>query len=79
MITKNELKTIGFSSVNETEYHDAFRFNWEYNIKNQELWFINDGLGEPEYIATISNLKDLVKTLNSIDAGFYEFLESLNS
>ena len=44
MITKEELNSIGYRSTNETEYYDLGTCDYLFNIKTQELFYIEDGM-----------------------------------
>lgn len=67
MITKEQLATIDYT-YSEDGYKFSVAGEWEYqfNVKTQELWNINDGVGEPEFICKITDfekLKDLLDNL----------------
>ena len=63
MITKGNLKSLGFSSIDGVKYQDAYHFEYEFNIKSQELWNINDGWGEPTFLCKITDFEKLKEIL----------------
>jgi len=63
MITKEELHSIGYNSVDNTLFNIAGEWEYEFNIKTQELWHINDGIGEPEFICKVTNFEKLKEFL----------------
>lgn len=65
MITKENLNEIRSYSK------DGIVFmidNWEheYNIKSQELWHINDGVGEPTFLCKVTDFEKLKELLNIV-------------
>ena len=66
MITKEQLNSISYTSIDETEYVDIESWDYMFNIKTQELWFINDGVDEPELLCRITNFEKLKDLLNII-------------
>lgn len=52
--------------------------NWEYvfNIITQELWDINDGVGEPELLTRIDNLDHLKMVMLAYDGTDLDNIES---
>ena len=70
MITKENLNSIGFVSVDSTLYCDD-GWEHEFNIKNQELWYINDGYGEPEFLCRITKFDGLKELLEILDKPDY--------
>jgi hypothetical protein len=63
MIIHNQLIDIGLLTNDKITYIDEY-YDFEFNIKTQELWYINDGFGEPEFIARYTRIGDLE---NAID------------
>lgn len=63
MINKEQLNSINFYSKDQTLYIDN-NFDYEFNIKTQELWDINDGYGEPEFICRITNFEKFKELIN---------------
>lgn len=63
MITKEQLISIdGLTQDNISYYFGGWEY--EYNIKSQELWFINDGFGEPEFLCQITDFDKLKELLD---------------
>ena len=54
--------------------------NWEYmfNTTTQELWDINDGVGEPTLLTRIDNLDHLKMVMLAYDGTDLDDLEFLN-
>jgi len=46
-----------------------FYDSWEYEFRlsTQELYYINDGIGEPEFIAKITSMDKLVDTYYALE------------
>jgi len=67
MISKNNINSIGYTYSNDG-YKYSVPGNWEYefNIKTQELWHINDGIGDPEFICKITNFEKLKELLTNV-------------
>lgn len=63
MITKEELNSIDYVSKDDTEF--CIPGDWEYlfNIKSQELWNINDGVGEPTFLCKVTDFTKLQELL----------------
>lgn len=64
MITRDNLKSIGFNSINNSTYYDAPNWEYEFDIHTQELWNINDGAGEPTFLCKVTDfekLKELIE------------------
>jgi len=59
MISKEQLESIGFSTEDNTLYYDAPNWDFEYNIKTQELFSFNDGYGEPEFLCRVTDINQL--------------------
>jgi hypothetical protein len=60
MITKEQLESLGFVTEDGgLTYTDAPDWDFEFNIKTQELWNINDGFGEPEFLCKITDFNKL--------------------
>lgn len=63
MITKEQLNSIDYTSKDGTLYHLFGDWEYEYNIKTQELWAINDGYGEPEFLCKVIDFEKLKELL----------------
>ncbi len=67
MITREQLATIDYTySRDGARFSIAGEWEYEFNVKTQELWNINDGFGEPEFICKVTDfekLKDLLDVL----------------
>lgn len=67
MVTRDQLLDLDFycghNNINEFFYDD-----WEYMfvINEQSLYFINDGVGQEEFISKIKNIDHLVEVLNNL-------------
>ena len=59
MITKEQLESIDFRTKDGTLYHDYYRFDFEYNIKSQDLYDFNEVNGETEYICSVVDINQL--------------------
>lgn len=70
MITKEQLNQICFYSNDGTYYYDEGTFDYEFNIKNQELWYYNDGCGGEEFLCKVTDIEELKTLINYSD---YEF------
>lgn len=66
MITKEQLNSIDYVSNDETLYTIPGDWDYEFNIKTQELWSINDGIGEPEFLCKVTDFEKLKDLLNII-------------
>ena len=66
-ITAKALREAGFTSHSKDNV-EFFFDNWDYlfNIPEQNLYFINDGVGEPELIARYTVLEELLNALESM-------------
>lgn len=63
MITREELKEIDYTSKDNTHYHLFGEWEYEFNIKTQELWNINDGVGEPIFLCRVTEIEKLKELL----------------
>jgi hypothetical protein len=63
MITHHQLIDIGLLINDKITYIDEY-YDFEFNIKTQELWYINDGFGDPEFIARYIRIGDLENTID---------------
>jgi len=70
MINKEQLNSINFISDDGTYYYDKGTFDYQYNIKNQELWYYNDGYGDEEFMCRVTDIEELKNLINYSD---YEF------
>ena len=64
MITKEQLNSIDYVSHKGTLFTIPGNWEYEYNIKTQELWSINDGFGEPEFLCRVTDFEKLKELLN---------------
>ncbi len=66
-ITAKALREAGFTHHSKDNV-EFFFDNWDYlfNIPEQNLYFINDGVGEPELIARYTVLEELLNALESM-------------
>lgn len=63
MITQSQLNSIGyFICGNQYEFFNG-SFDYLFNIRTQDLWSINDGVGEPEFVCKCVDIKELIKLL----------------
>lgn len=65
MITKEQLESIDFGEMNSGAFCSP-GFQYEFNIKTQELWDINDGVGEPEFLCRVTKFDELVELLETL-------------
>jgi hypothetical protein len=65
MITKEQLNSIGYREDPSEKGLYTVPCVWEYgfNIKTQELWYLNDGFDEPEFIVKETDFEKLKKIL----------------
>jgi hypothetical protein len=63
MITVEDLNSIEYVSNDTTLYSIPGEWEYEFNIKTQELWNINDGVGEPVFICKVTNFEKLKELL----------------
>lgn len=61
MITRAELETLGFSQYGGNKNNYFLPWDYTYNFVTRELFFINDGFGEPLFIAKIINVQHLIE------------------
>jgi len=64
-INKTQLIELGFIEIDKTEY--LLDSDYLLNIITNELFFVNDGYGEPELVAKIENYEHLIQVLESIN------------
>ena len=67
MITKEQLEKIGFRSTDTTLYYDVDTWDYEYNIKTQELFSHCEVYGSTEFLTKVTNIEkfiELIETLN---------------
>lgn len=67
MITKDQLNSIEYFSNDGTEYVLAPVWDYLFNIKTQELFCINDGFGEPEFLCRVNDFEKLKELLNLLE------------
>jgi hypothetical protein len=68
MITADDLKDYGwFSAENDKSIWFYDSWEYEFRIKTQELFYINDGMDEPELIGRITSMDELVKTYYALE------------
>ena len=65
MVTRTQLLDLGFFEENFNSYYFD---SWEYQfiINKQELYYTNDGFGEPEFIAKIKDVEHLKEVMCSL-------------
>lgn len=66
MINREQLNSIEYYSKDGTLYTDA-SFDYEFNVKTQELWDINDGFGDPEFVCRITDFEKFKEIINYED------------
>lgn len=66
MVTKEQLNSIDYTSKDETEYMKYGVWEYLFNIKTQELWSLNDGLNEPEFLCRVTSFEKLKDLINII-------------
>ncbi len=66
-ITAKALREAGFTRHSSTNVEFCFD-SWEYmyRIPEQTLYFINDGVGEPEEVARYTVLEELLQALEHL-------------
>jgi hypothetical protein len=67
MITKQQLEEIGFKSKDTTLYYDVDTWDYEYNIKTQELFNHCEVEGATEFLTKVTDIEkfiELIETLN---------------
>jgi len=57
MITREQLREVGFSSRDYRLYYDAYTFDYLYNINTQELFSHCEVSGDTELIARVTNIE----------------------
>ena len=65
MINRKQLDEMNATTTDGTLYHFN-GWDYEFNVKTQELWDINDGYGKPEFLCVVTNqveLQDLLDVL----------------
>lgn len=67
MITKEQLNSIDYVSNDGTEYVLPCDLEHLFNIKTQELFCINDGFGEPEFLCRVNDFEKLKELLNLLE------------
>ena len=63
MLSHHQLTDLNLTTKDRISYFDSPDWDIEYNIKTQELWYINDGYGEPELIGRYTNVKELEQAI----------------
>jgi len=62
LITAKQLKAKGIGTYDGIEF--IFKDgDYSFNIFTQELWFINDGYGEPDLVAKVTNINELMNII----------------
>lgn len=66
MITKKQLETINYTPSKNDNTLYVLDGSWEYgfDIIKQELLYLNDCFGEPEFCAKITDFEKLKEILN---------------
>ena len=67
MITKEQLLSIDFRSIDGTLYHDYYRFDFEYNIKSQDLYEFNEVNGKTNYLCRVIDFEQLKELTDSVN------------
>jgi len=57
MITREQLKEVGFTSRDYTLYYDAYTFDYQYNVKTQELFSHCEVAGDTELITRVTDIE----------------------
>lgn len=68
MITAETLKKYGWycETGNRTIwYYDSWEY--EFRINTQEMYYINDGMGEPQFIAKIESIENLIDVYEGLE------------
>lgn len=65
MISKEQLESIGFSTEDNTLYYDAPNWDFEYNIKTQELFSFNELDGETEFLCRVTDINKLEELIDT--------------
>lgn len=63
MITIEEIESIGFREINSGNFC-TIDFEYEFNIRTQELWSINDGFGEPTFLCRVTKIEKLQELID---------------
>lgn len=66
-LDENQLNQLGFSKFNDPIEYISKDMEYQFNILTNELFCINDGIGEPEFIVKINNYKHFVDILQSLN------------
>lgn len=66
MISREQLESINYRSIDSDPDMYSMFGSWEYGfeIKTQSLYFLNDGFGEPEFLAEIKDFEKLKDILD---------------
>jgi hypothetical protein len=56
-IDKQHLEKIGFKQLCDNSHEFIYNYDYLFNTITNELYFINDGYGEPELI--VNKIKDI--------------------
>jgi hypothetical protein len=66
MITKKQLESIDYNPSNSDKSMYVRWGSWEYgfDVIKQELWYLNDGFGEPEFCGHITDFEKLKEMLD---------------
>jgi hypothetical protein len=63
-ITAKALREAGFTRHTDNNFEFCFdSFEYMYSIPEQTLYYINDGFGEPEFVAKYTILEELLNAL----------------
>ena len=65
MITRAQLNEIGFSSEDNTLYYDAPNWDFEYNIKTQDLYRFSEVDGATDHLCRVTNIETLKEILEN--------------
>ena len=61
MITKEQLNTVATTQDDINFFFGGWDF--QYNLKTNELWNINDGYGKPEFLCVVTDFEQLTELI----------------
>jgi hypothetical protein len=64
-VTANSLKAAGFRPYDHVTFCFGC-FDYEFRIPTQELYFTNDGFGEPELLGRYTDIEELLLALEAV-------------
>jgi hypothetical protein len=65
VITREQLEEIGFSSKDNTLYYDAPNYEFEYNVKTQDLYAFDEVDGSTEHLCRVTNIGTLKNVIEN--------------